>query len=49
VICITTTPRGSTWASVQHDVSVIWDLAPHDLSIMDFLIHQKPQAVVATR
>src|SRR2546422_1150927 len=32
----------------QHDVSVIWDLAPHDLSIMDFLIHQKPQAVVAT-
>ena len=22
----------------QHDVSVIWDLAPHDLSIMDHLI-----------
>src|SRR3989454_114359 len=32
----------------QHDVSVIWDLAPHDLSIMDFLIHEKPQAVIAT-
>src|SRR5438132_14389311 len=22
----------------QHDINVIWDLAPHDLSIMDFLI-----------
>ncbi len=32
----------------QHDVSVIWDLAPHDLSIMDFLIQEKPEAVVAT-
>jgi len=32
----------------QHDVSVIWDLAPHDLSIMDFLIHETPEAVIAT-
>ncbi len=32
----------------QHDVSVIWDLAPHDLSIMDFLIEQQAEAVVAT-
>jgi predicted dehydrogenase len=32
----------------QHDVSVIWDLAPHDLSIMDNLIVEKPEAVVAT-
>ena len=32
----------------QHDVSVVWDLAPHDLSIMDFLIHDKPEAVIAT-
>jgi predicted dehydrogenase len=32
----------------QHDVSVIWDLAPHDLSIMDFLIREKPQGIVAT-
>jgi len=32
----------------QHDVSVVWDLAPHDLSIMDFLIHEKPEAVIAT-
>ena len=22
----------------QHDVNVLWDLAPHDLSIMDYLI-----------
>ena len=32
----------------QHDVSVVWDLAPHDLSIMDYLIDVKPEAVVAT-
>jgi predicted dehydrogenase len=32
----------------QHDISVVWDLAPHDLSIIDFLIQQKPQAVVVT-
>jgi predicted dehydrogenase len=32
----------------QHDVNVVWDLAPHDLSIMDFLIKEKPIAVVAT-
>ena len=32
----------------QHDVNVIWDLAPHDLSIMDHVISAKPEAVVAT-
>src|SRR6201998_1243252 len=32
----------------QHDVNVIWDLAPHDLSIMDYVIGQEPEAVVAT-
>jgi len=32
----------------QHDVNVIWDLAPHDLSIMDHLIDAKPQFVTAT-
>jgi predicted dehydrogenase len=32
----------------QHDVNVIWDLAPHDLSIMDHLIQKKPEALVAT-
>jgi predicted dehydrogenase len=32
----------------QHDVNVIWDLAPHDLSIMDYLIQEKPEGVVAS-
>jgi predicted dehydrogenase len=32
----------------QHDVNVLWDLAPHDLSIMDYLIKDKPEAIVAT-
>lgn len=31
----------------QHDVNVIWDLAPHDFSIMDYLIDEKPSAVIA--
>ncbi len=32
----------------QHDVSVIWDLAVHDLAIMDFLFDEQPIAVSAT-
>jgi len=32
----------------QHDVNVIWDLAPHDLSIMDYLIKESPEALIAT-
>ncbi|MGH7184027.1 MAG: Gfo/Idh/MocA family protein [Nitrospiraceae bacterium] len=32
----------------QHDVNVLWDLAPHDLAIMDYLIGQEPELVVAT-
>lgn len=32
----------------QHDVNVLWDLAPHDLSIMDFVIDQKAEAISAT-
>jgi predicted dehydrogenase len=32
----------------QHDVNVIWDLAPHDLSIMDHLVQEQPECVVAT-
>ena len=31
----------------QHDVNVIWDLAPHDLSIMDYVLPQKPTEVSA--
>lgn len=32
----------------QHDVNVLWDLAPHDISIMNYLVHVKPEAVSAT-
>lgn len=32
----------------QHDINVIWDLAPHDLSIMDFVIKARPEAISAT-
>ena len=32
----------------QHDVNVVWDLAPHDLSIIDHLIEQTPEAISAT-
>jgi predicted dehydrogenase len=32
----------------QHDINVIWDLAPHDISIIDHLIKASPEAVVAT-
>jgi predicted dehydrogenase len=32
----------------QHDINVLWDLAPHDLSIMDYVIKTTPEAIVAT-
>ncbi len=32
----------------QHDVNVIWDLAIHDLSIMDYVLPTKPIAISAT-
>ena len=31
----------------QQDINVIWDLAPHDLSILDFFIDEKPISVSA--
>jgi len=31
----------------QKDINVIWDLAPHDLSIMDHLLRQEPLAISA--
>jgi predicted dehydrogenase len=31
----------------QHDVNVVWDLAPHDFSIMDFLLQKDPEMVSA--
>jgi len=33
---------------IQTDVNVVWDLAPHDVSIMDYLIGQEPVSVSAT-
>jgi predicted dehydrogenase len=32
----------------QHDVNVLWDLAPHDLAIMNYLIDAEPESVSAT-
>ncbi len=32
----------------QHDVNVMWDLAPHDLSIMDHLLPGRAEAIVTT-
>jgi predicted dehydrogenase len=32
----------------QHDVNVLWDLAVHDLSIMDYVLGRQPRAVAAT-
>ena len=31
----------------QHDINVIWDLAPHDISIMTYLVNKEPEAVSA--
>jgi len=32
----------------QHDCNVIWDLAPHDLSIMNHLLYKDAEAISAT-
>jgi predicted dehydrogenase len=32
----------------QKDVSVIWDLAPHDLSILDYWLGESPESVSVT-
>src|SRR5436190_4583197 len=31
----------------QRDINVLWDLAPHDLSIMDYLIDRQPEGLSA--
>jgi predicted dehydrogenase len=31
----------------QHDVNVLWDLSPHDISIMNYVLSKKPTAVSA--
>lgn len=33
---------------IQRDVNVLWDLAPHDIAIMDHLVKEKPISVCAT-
>lgn len=32
----------------QHDVNVIWDLAPHDISMLAYLINEKPHSITAS-
>ncbi|HEY7139878.1 MAG TPA: Gfo/Idh/MocA family oxidoreductase, partial [Methylomirabilota bacterium] len=32
----------------QHDVNVVWDLAPHDFAVIDHLLGLEPEHVVAT-
>ncbi len=31
----------------QHDVNVIWDLAPHDLAIVSYILGQEPRSISA--
>lgn len=31
----------------QHDVNVVWDLATHDISIMDYIVEARPVSVAA--
>jgi predicted dehydrogenase len=33
---------------VQSDINVLWDLGPHDLSIMDYLCNREPISISAT-
>jgi predicted dehydrogenase len=33
---------------VQSDINVLWDLGPHDFSIMDYLCEREPVAIAAT-
>ncbi len=32
----------------QHDINVVWDLAPHDISILNYIIEQDAEGIVAT-
>jgi predicted dehydrogenase len=31
----------------QRDVNVVWDLAPHDLAVLDYLVGEKPEKITA--
>ena len=35
------------WGKFQKDVNVVWDLVPHDISILKYVIKKKPVAVSA--
>lgn len=39
--------RRTNLGPIRHDVNAIWDLAPHDISIFNFLIGRMPQWVSA--
>jgi predicted dehydrogenase len=32
----------------QHDINVLWDLAPHDISILNYIVKERPYSVNAT-
>ena len=32
----------------QHDVNVLWDLAPHDISICRYILNERPTSIQAT-
>src|ERR1035438_8770191 len=32
----------------QQDINVLWDLAPHDISILNYLVSERPVSVNAT-
>lgn len=38
----------TNFGAFRQDVNVLWDLAPHDLSILHFLIHEAPISVRAS-
>src|SRR6185312_12281952 len=33
---------------IQPDINVLWDLAPHDISILNYLVAERPYSVQAT-
>ncbi len=32
---------------IRHDVNALWDLSPHDISILLYLLNQRPESVIA--
>ena len=46
-MCSTSTPRARTSGIFQPDINVMWDLAPHDISILCYILDQAPISVSA--